>query len=109
MSVREITVSRLVGRRLLDSAGRSVGRIEELVCEIELHAHGREYVVRELHVGTFGRFEALAGSAFSRSILRLAGLSGRVGRHRVPWEWLDLHDPDRPRLTRRREELPAVE
>ena len=109
MSMREITVSRLVGRRVRDSEGRSVGRIEELVCEIELHAQGREYVVREICVGTFGLFEALAGSAFARSILRLAGLSGRVEGYRVPWEWLDLREPERPRLTRRREELPVVE
>ncbi len=59
MSAREVQVEQLIGRRVRDAAGRPVGRIEELICEIELHEHGRDYVVREFRIVTFGWLNAL--------------------------------------------------
>lgn len=109
MSTREVRLSHLVGRRVRDVAGRSVGRIEELRAEIELHEHGNDYVVVEFHVGAYGALEALAGGRFARHLLRRLG--GAVGytRRCVPWDRMDLGDPDRPRLTCRAEELPGSE
>ena len=101
MSTREIRLHDLVGRKVRDVDGRSLGRIQELHAEIELHEHGNEYVVRAFHVGAFGFFESLAGSRFAWSALRF--LRGRS--HTIPWELMDLSDPLRPRLTRRIEQL----
>jgi sporulation protein YlmC with PRC-barrel domain len=105
MSAREIRVTDLVGRRVYDAAGRSIGRIEELICEIELRPEGRDYVVRELHVGAAGFLEAIAGSTLARRLLRTVGRGSGYTRYRVPWEVVDLGDPERPRITLRREEL----
>jgi hypothetical protein len=106
---RDVDVTRLLGRRVRDVEGRAVGRIEELVCEVELREQGRDYVVREFHVGAFGLLEALTGSAFARALLRRFGGASRYKRYCVSWEWMDLRDPERPRLTRTREELPEAE
>jgi hypothetical protein len=109
VSTREVGLSHLIGRRVHDAAGRSVGRIEELRAEIELHDRGNDYVVVEFHVGAYGALEALAGGRFARHLLRRLG--GAVGytQRRIPWDRMDLSDPDRPRLTCRREELAGLE
>jgi sporulation protein YlmC with PRC-barrel domain len=108
MSVREIRISELIGRRVRDRDGRSIGRVEELVCEIELHADGRDYVVRELHVGTVGFLEAVGGSALIRALLRTVGHGSGYTRYRVPWEAIDLTEIDRPRIRIARQELTVV-
>ncbi|MFL5522368.1 MAG: PRC-barrel domain-containing protein [Gemmatimonadales bacterium] len=108
MTVREIRVSELVGRRVRDPDGRSVGRVEELICEIELRPDGRDYVVRELHLGAAGFLEAIAGGTLVRSLLRTLGGGSGPTRYRVPWEAMDLTDPERPRVRIRREELPLM-
>jgi sporulation protein YlmC with PRC-barrel domain len=105
MSAREIRVTDLVGRRVRDSEGRSIGRIEELICEIALRPGGRDYVVRELHVGAAGWLEAIAGRTLMRSLLRIVGHGAGDARYRIPWERMDLADPERPRVNVRRGEL----
>ena len=105
MTVREIRVSELVGRRVRDADGRSVGRVEELICEIELRADGRDYVVRELHVGAAGFLEAIAGGRLMRSLFRTIGRGSGYIRYRVPWQAMDLTDPERPRVRISRGEL----
>lgn len=100
MNEREVRIEQLIGRRVRNADGRDVGRIEEMVCEIELHAHGRDYVVQEIHVGTFGALDALIGSRVLRLLLRTLLPSRAYRRLEVPWSSIDLSDPDRPRLTR---------
>ena len=100
MSEQDVRIERLIGRRVRDAEGRVVGQIEEMVAEIELHAHGRDYVVRSLRVGTFGALDALSGSRALRLLLRVL-LPSRAYRWRdVPWSGIDLSDPARPRLNR---------
>jgi hypothetical protein len=99
MSGHTLAVAQLVGRRVRNAEGRSIGRIEELLCEIELREGGADYVVREFHVGTFGRLDALAGTVLTRDLLRTFGRAAGYRQHRVPWEAMDLSDPARPRTT----------
>ncbi|NUR34481.1 MAG: hypothetical protein HOQ30_10765 [Gemmatimonadaceae bacterium] len=98
MSGREVRLERLVGRRVRDAGGRSIGRIEELICGIELHEHGRDYVVREFRVGTFGRLDALSGSTLVRELLKTLGRVSGYRERRVGWQLMDLGDPVHPRL-----------
>ena len=98
MSSREVRVEQLIGRRVRDAAGRPAGRIEELVCEIELHEHGRDYVVRELRIGTFGWLDVLTGSVLSRELLKTLGRASGYRQLQVGWERMDLTDPAHPRL-----------
>jgi sporulation protein YlmC with PRC-barrel domain len=105
MSRSEVRLHHLVGRTVHDVDGRRIGRIQELLAEIELHEHGNEYVVREFHIGAFGVLEALAGSRFAqRAMKRLEWLT-RYRVSTVPWELMDLRDPLRPRVTRSIREL----
>lgn len=98
MSGREILLHHLIGRTVHDADGCAIGRIQELCAEIELHEHGNEYVVREFHVGAFGVFEALMGSQFARRIAEVLRL-GRSARYTIPWDLMNLDDPEHPRVT----------
>jgi sporulation protein YlmC with PRC-barrel domain len=103
---REIRLHDLVGRKLRDRDGRTVGRIEELHAEIRLREHGNDYVVTEVHVGTFGALEALGAGHFARALMyRLGGAVGYT-RYEIPWEWMDVSDVRRPRVTRPSSEFP---
>jgi sporulation protein YlmC with PRC-barrel domain len=101
----EVLLSHLLGRKVYDVDGRSLGRLEELRAEIELHERGVDYVVVEFHVGAYGALEALAGGHFARHLLRLFAPLSRYRRYRVPWEWMDLGDPERPVVMRPAGEL----
>ena len=93
---REVPIHHLLGRSVRDPDGRTVGRIEELRAEIELHAEGNDYVVTEFHVGSFGAIESLAGPYFARQLLRRLGRFAPYTRHRIPWNRMDLTDPRNP-------------
>ena len=104
MSARELRLDALVGRKVRDVEGRFAGRIHELCAEIEQHAHGNDYVVREYRLCTLGALEFLGGSYFVRELLHTLHLA-RTDRHVVPWQQLDLSDPEHPTLTVSRDEL----
>jgi hypothetical protein len=105
MSRREVRLHHLVGRTVHDADGCRIGRIQELLAEIELHEHGNEYVVREFHIGAFGMFEALTGSRFAQHAMQALEWLTRYRVYAVPWELMDLSDPERPRVTRSLREL----
>ncbi|MFL5576674.1 MAG: hypothetical protein ACJ79S_11975 [Gemmatimonadaceae bacterium] len=98
---REVRLELLVGRKVSDVAGETIGRIEEVCAELD----GAEYVVREFHVGRLAVLERLFGGPLLRAVART--LTGdRIWRgYAVDWRDMDLADPERPRVRRRREEL----
>lgn len=97
---REVHVEDLLGRKIRDSAGRTIGRIEELVAEQQ----GSELVVIEVHVGPGALLERLVDLA--TLIPHSRTLQSQLRRtRRIPWRQLDLSDPDHPSATVRREEL----
>jgi hypothetical protein len=101
MHPTEGRVELMLGRRVVDPDGEVVGRLEEVVAELE----GDGYVVREFHVGAFAMAERLGGGMLGRALLRLVG-GRRVYRgYAVPWELMDLSDPERPRVTVPKREL----
>jgi hypothetical protein len=106
MSRQEIRLSDVIGRVVRDIDGRSIGRLEEMRAEVELHDPGNDYVVVEFHVGAYGALEALAGTGFARQALRRIGSIVQYQHHRVPWTLMDLSEPSRPRITCRKSELP---
>lgn len=101
--MRELHVHELIGRRVRDAAGQSVGRIEELcVARRDNEAHVTAFLV-----GDYGVVERLAGGALARTLLRLLPAAHR-GRS-IPWELLDLTDPQHPRVRVTKETLPIQE
>jgi sporulation protein YlmC with PRC-barrel domain len=101
LKVREARVEELVGRKVCDVDGRKVGRIEELIAEQQ----GTELVIVEVHVGPGALLERVIDLT---TIIPFSGALQRQLRHlrRIPWELIDLSDPDHPVTTVRREELP---
>ena len=101
LKAREARVEELVGRKVCDVDGRKVGRIEELIAE----QHGTELVVVEVHVGPGALLERVIDLT---TIIPFSGALQRQLRHlrRIPWELLDLSDPEHPVTRVRREELP---
>ena len=95
MSAREVHLELLLGRKVHDSRGRPVGRIEEVAAERVDHA----CFVVDFHVGPHALLERLS----FRLTRFLKG--GSHGTRRIPWDRLDLRDPARPVLTCTVEEL----
>lgn len=100
----EIHVESLLGNRLRDVDGKSLGRIREVVAAVE----GTDWVVREVHIGKGALIERLI--ELSTVLPFVDRLQQRLTRrYRVPWGHLDLADPSRPRATVRRGELERVD
>jgi len=91
----EVHVEKLLGRRVRDTTGRVVGRIEEI------HTDDKG-VVSEFLLGPTALWERLGQSTLELPFVRLLGI--QRSNHRVPWNELDLTDPDRPRMTTRLQE-----
>jgi len=86
-------VELLIGRKVLDEDGKTIGRIEEVLA-IE---KGEELVVSEYHVGKYGLKERLSVYHFGVGLLRFLGARAHVrDPKRIPWQELDLSDPQRP-------------
>jgi hypothetical protein len=91
---REVHLELLVGRTVRDSNDKPVGPLEEVRAE----ERGDEWVVKEYLVGASALIERLSAGSVGRGILKLIGKNLFPG-YRVPWNKMDLSDPQRPRLT----------
>jgi sporulation protein YlmC with PRC-barrel domain len=99
MATPEVHLERLVGRCVHDAAGRSVGRIEEVIAG----QNGGEWVIREYLVGRDAFLTRLSALGIGRPFLKFFGAGIHPG-YRIPWDKLNLTDPKKPRL-----ECPADE
>ena len=83
-------LERLVGRRVIDGDGRSLGLIQEA------HAERRdgELVIPEWVLGTGGLLERLGLLAMTRALF---GWPAARAPEVLGWTELDLSDPERPR------------
>lgn len=86
---RHVHLELLHGRKVIDTAGKTAGRIHSVKAE----RVGEECLVREWRLGPGALIHRLGLSAAA-----LVGLPVRNEPLRVPWEQLDLADPERPRL-----------
>jgi len=98
MAARRVHLELLLGKLVRDTEGAKVGRILSVRAEVE----GEECLVREYDLGPHALLQRLGISAS-----RIAGLPWWGEPLRVPWDQLDLADPERPRLRCRRDELRA--
>jgi sporulation protein YlmC with PRC-barrel domain len=102
-----VPVSRLLGRTVRDPDGRDVGEIEELRAEIEQHPHGNDYVVTAVEVGRHRMLDMVVSGWFVPALAKRWRERANYRRYVIPWEWLDLHDPEHPRVLRPMSELPT--
>lgn len=94
----ERRLEHLLGRKVYDTDGRVVGRLEEVRAERE----GEHYVVKDYLIGTAALFERL--SIGTLGILRSGGPRG----YRARWDQLSIERADRPTLTVAVGELRAI-
>jgi len=95
MSHREVRAELLLGRKVLGPGGRVDARIEEIVLE----PRGEDYVVREYLSGPEGFLEEIFDFAVGVPLLRsIPLLVRRIRRRPIRWDWLDLSNPEAPRL-----------
>ena len=106
MSGRPVAVSDLLGRVVRDADGRKIGRIEELNAEISLEQGRSDYLVTSFSVGRFRSLDVIATGHFVQQLVRRFKHATGYGRYEIPWDWMDLSDPEHPRALRRAEELP---
>ena len=81
-----------------DLAGRRVGRIRDIRAE----ARDGELLVVEYHLGSAALMER-----WGLSLLRLVGLGAAREPLRIPWDRIDISDPERVTYLGRLEELPG--
>jgi hypothetical protein len=94
MPGREVRLEFLLGRVVLSPGGRPVGRIEDM----RVRPDGEDYVVHEIILGELGLIAKLVGIAAQLPTVRALGLGRRYRTRAIPWNWLDLSDPERPRF-----------
>ncbi|MFL5518958.1 MAG: hypothetical protein ACJ8DJ_22600 [Gemmatimonadales bacterium] len=93
MPAREVRLEALIGLPVTGPGG-AFARIEDVRVEPE----GEEYLVRAFILGPLGFPAKLAAFIWKLPTLRALGL-GRKGRIRVvPWDLIDLSDPEHPKL-----------
>ena len=102
MEFHEAHVELLLGRKVVDTDGKVVGRIEEMKSAIV----DGERVVTEFHIGPAALLERVGGAMIELPIFgRL--VSSRPVRS-VSWDMLDLSDPRHPRLRGRLDEVARI-
>ena len=94
MSGREVRLELLLGRVVRSPGGRPVGRIEDM----RVKPDGEDYVVHEIILGELGLLAKLVGVAAQLPTFRALGLGRGYRTRAIPWSWLDLSDPERPRF-----------
>lgn len=90
----DVHVELLVGTKVHDINGESVGRIEEIRAEQD----GKSCRVESYLVGASALIDRLSAWTLVRPIKR--GLRNRriLAVYEVPWQEMDLSDPTHPRL-----------
>jgi sporulation protein YlmC with PRC-barrel domain len=94
--VKTVHLELLLGRKVLDSEGKKVGRI----LAVRAEPAGKDCVVREYLLGTAALLTRLGLSA-----QRLIGVPIHREPLCVPWDLMDLGNPEKPRLRCSRKEL----
>lgn len=92
----EINVELLLGIKVRDVDGENVGRIEEL--RVERDDDEKSCLVEAYLIGTSALIERLSAWTLVRPITRFLNSRDLYSVYRVPWQDMDLSDPQHPRL-----------
>jgi sporulation protein YlmC with PRC-barrel domain len=99
---REVHIELLIQCCVVDQKGEKIGRITDICCEKK----GGEWVVVEYLAA--GAVKLFSARGLALWLIHLFGGHHFVHGLRIPWEQLDLSDPDHPRLRCRRDELKRI-
>jgi sporulation protein YlmC with PRC-barrel domain/CBS domain-containing protein len=90
----------LIDRQIIDINGRKVVRVNDV--DLEWLGHGAAHLLRvaEVEVGLRGAFRRIFKGVLPRA--RLETVSRRFGAHAIPWQFVDVIEPDPARRVKLR-------
>ena len=90
----------LIDRQIIDINGRKVVRVNDV--DLEWLGHGAAHLLRvaEVEVGLRGAFRRIFKGVLPRA--RLETVSRRFGAHAIPWQYVDVIEPDPARRVKLR-------
>ena len=97
----DVNVELLVGTQVHDTAGKKVGRIQEL----RVDSRGDSCVVESYLIGASALIERLSAWTLVRPIGRALHARKLYSLYEVRWQEMDLSDPKKPRLKIAKEDL----
>src|SRR5512141_3136063 len=101
IQVKELHLYETLGRKVMDANGEYAGRLEEL----EVERGDESCLVTNYLVQHRGLISRITQWALSNSLQKVIPISEKSLPYRVPWELMDLSDPERPRITVTKSEL----
>ena len=104
--ITQVHLGRLLGRKVCDPSGKSAGRIEEV------HAHKTQdgqCVIDEYMLGERALMERLSFTGAASVFVHQLGGRRRNLSYKVPWDKMDLSDPEYPKIRCRVDELEKAE
>jgi sporulation protein YlmC with PRC-barrel domain len=104
MTGRELHLELLLNKQVLDSTGQAIGRIEEIRAEQQED----DWVIQEYLIGPAAILERFSAWSIGLWLLHLLGARKLYGSYRIPWNKLDLSDPEHPRLFCTLDDLKAL-
>lgn len=96
-----VQLETLVGTEVRDATGKLAGRLEEVHADWQ----GEECIVTHYVLASRHARRGISLTDAITFVLRLLGAEKAGGSIVVPWDKLDLSDPEKPRLKCRAEEL----
>jgi sporulation protein YlmC with PRC-barrel domain len=96
MTARRVHLERIIGRIVRDVDGKRVGRLQDVRGELR----GEELELVEFHLGGAAILHRIGVPA-----LKLLGIRPLPEPIRIPWDRMDLSDPEHPRFDGSRDEL----
>jgi sporulation protein YlmC with PRC-barrel domain len=102
--VREIQLYQLLGKKVVDANGEYTGRLEEIEAE-----RGDEVcLINNYLVEHRGILDRIMTWAIAQPVQHVIPIREKSKPYRVPWDQLDISDPDHPRITVPQSELRRV-
>jgi sporulation protein YlmC with PRC-barrel domain len=102
--MRELHMYEFLGRKVHDADGKYAGALEEV--EVE---RGDEFcAVKNYLVQHRGLIDRITAWALTQSIRKAIPVREKSKPYRVPWDKMDLTDPQHPRITVPQSELQRV-
>ena len=97
----ETNAELLLGRKVRDINGENVGRIEEF----DVERGDKACLVEAYLIGASGVIDRLSAWSLIRPIAKLLRARHLFSVYRVPWQDMDLSDPEHPQLRISRSDL----
>lgn len=102
--MKELHIYEALGRKVHDANGEYAGRLEE----IEVERGDESCLVTGYLVQHRGLRSRITAWALSDSLQKAIPTSEKSLPYRVPWDQMDLSNPDRPRITVSKTELKRI-